>query len=668
MCGIFGQYTVTGGADRALVERMGQRLRHRGPDGVGFYAGPSGRLVFGAGRLAIIDLSAPPGPVSNEDNTVTIVFNGEIYNYQELRQELAARGHQFRTQTDTEVIVHGYESWGDSVLEHLRGMFAFCLYDQQRERLLLARDRLGEKPLYFWVSGAAEPAEFLFASEVKALLESSRVPRAVNRAALPYYLSLGYVPPPQTMFAGIEKLAPGERIVLDHGRITARGRYWEPTTHVERPVLPYPEAVRAVRAALDAAVQSRMVSDVPVGAFLSGGVDSTATTALMAQQTLHPVTTFTVGFDFAPGSTGDQKFNVDARYADLAAHTLKTDHHAVTLPIDGRLADLLPMLVAAMDEPVAQQSILQTVMVAGLARQMGVPVLLSGDAGDELFAGYDHYRLDRIVGRYRVIPRFVRAGALNPVLSHIGRARKLVEKSEAANPAERYLGWMRMIDPARLPALVADPAAARSGRLAVEAFLTSYLNEPEHRPFADRIAYASLRLWLAEDSNMRVDKMAMAMSVEARAPLEDHDLVDLALGLPLHYKLRQGDSKRIFKDAVADLVPEEIRRRPKWGFAPPTSEWLRTIFTPLVDRFLSAQNVAQVGIFDPSAVSALVQAHRSKASYEVWALWPLLIFHIWHALYISGELPLPAPAEVSGLVSAILDAARQVAPGGHHVS
>ncbi len=631
MCGIFGQYNPHG-TDRALIERMAICLAHRGPDGYGIYS--STPLTFGAGRLAIIDVPAAAGPIFNEDRQVGVVFNGEIYNYRALREELQKLGHYFTTATDTEVLVHGYEQWGVDVLDRLRGMFAFGIWDAANERLFLARDRLGEKPLYYTRAGD----DFLFASEIKALFEHPGVKREVNADVLPYYLALGYVPPPQTMFAGIEKLAPGERLILDRHNCTQE-RYWQAQMDTTAP-LSYAESVRRVRDAVTEAVETRLVSDVPVGAFLSGGLDSTAVVALMKQIMKHPPQTFTVGFDFDVDSKGDSKFNVDARFAALAAERLGTEHHVITINQTTHLSELLPHLIYALDEPVAQPSIIQTAYVAALARRNGVPVLLSGDAGDELFAGYTSYRADRVLERYLRVPKLLRQTVLNPILERIPQGQSLAAKSHITDPVDRYLTWMRLIGPDRLPGLMIDQRLASGAHQTISRVVRPLLDAPCTNHFADRVAFASLNLWIAEDSNMRVDKMSMAMSIEARAPLEDHKLVELAMRIPLEHKLRQGDFKRVFKDAVADWVPAEILRRPKWGFVPPTSDWLRTVLKPLVETYLSPENVEAVGWFKPEAITGLIDDHMTKRNYELWSLWPLLVFHIWHALYIDGSLKL----------------------------
>lgn len=617
-------------------------LVHRGPDGYGVHHHRASdcSLAFGAGRLAIIDLSAPAGPLFNEDGGVGVVFNGEIYNHKALRANLERAGHIFKTKTDTEVIVHGYEEWGVDVIDRLRGMFAIGVWDAPRRRLLLARDRLGEKPLYFAHMGD----QFLFASEIKGMLAHAAVRRRVNPDALPLYLTLGYTPAGHTMFDGIHKLGAGELMILDREASHTR-RYWQPVMDTQPAprdgALSYAEAVRQVRTAVFEAVETRLMSDVPLGAFLSGGVDSTAVVAIMARLSNQPVCTFTVGFDDSRA-----KFNVDDRFATLAAEHLKTDHRRVTLPQDERLAHLLPHLIYALDEPVAQPSIIQTVHVAALARHSGVPVLLSGDAGDELFAGYNSYRLDRVLEGYLRVPSLLRTKLLTPLLesapARFDAMRKLAAKSRLTDPVSRYLSWVKLIEVERQPGLLAAPhrRLGETAHARLAEILRPLLEAPKTRYFADRIAFASLNTWIPEDSNMRVDKMCMAMSIEARAPLEDHPLVALAHRLPLDYKLRLGDFKAVFKDAVRDLVPASILARPKWGFFPPVSNWLRTVFRPLVNKYLAPDYVAACGWFDPGAVTAIVRAHLDEGKYELWPLWTLLVFHLWHALYIDGSLTL----------------------------
>ncbi len=637
MCGIYGHLSSRS-AEVGSVEAMGNALRHRGPDGSSIYH--NNQLAFGATRLAIIDLSAPPGVLFSEDHRVAVVFNGEIYNHRALRAELEACGHHFATRTDTEVLVHGYEAWGLQLLERLRGMFAFAIWDGQQ--LFLARDRLGEKPLYY----AEWDGDFYFASELKALLQTSKSRRHLNTQALLCYMTLGYAPPPLTPFTDIYKLGAGEYLLVTAGGVR-KERYWRaPTQPDEDHALPYSEAVQRVRRALEAAVENCLISDVPVGVFLSGGLDSSTVVALAAQRLGSKLQTFTVGYAYPAGSKDDLKFNVDVRYAELVARHFGVQHHVIRIFQDERLAQLLPYLIYSADEPMAQPTIVQVAYVAALARQNGVPVLLNGEASDELFFGYDHYRADYRLAQYLKLPALLRTYLLNPILQrlpqHFQMLRHLAERSRITQPVERHLTWTQLVAPRRCSSWLQGDAqdSAELHQRIIEAVIAPWLAAPNTRHFTGRIAYADLNLNVAEHINMRLDKMSMAMSVETRSPFEDHLLAELALSLPLDYKLSFWRTKIILRDAVRDLLPEQVLKRPKWGFFSPVSKWLRGALRPLVERFLSPQNVAEVGLFKPEAVQALVEAHFSKRRYEMWAIWGLLVFHIWHALHVSGELAL----------------------------
>lgn len=633
MCGICGQYSRQG-ADPALVERMVARLAHRGPDGHGTYA--QARFAFGATRLAIIDLAAGVQPIFNENRQIAVVFNGEIYNYPALRATLEAEGYVFATRTDTEVLVHGYETWGADVLTHLRGMFAIALWDEPNERLVMARDRFGEKPLYYAQVGE----DFLFASEIKALFEHTDLKRAVNAEALLQYTALGYVAPPLTLFEDIYKLAPGERLILERG-ILNRQPYWTPKMDRSRHIS-YQDAVTQTRQAVTDAVQMQLISDVPIGAFLSGGVDSSAVVALMSRASQKPVHTFTVGFDFPPGSAADAKFNVDVRYAELVARHCGSQHHVINVKQDESLAEVLPHLIYSLDEPIPQPAIVQTAYVAALARQAGVPVLLTGNAGDELFLGYPHFQADQILARYLRLPRLIRTAVLTPLLERLPErfalVHKLAHKSRVTDPAWRYMEWLRNVDCETVAHLLDKP---RDWVLAhLRSVLAPKLAEPVTPHFSDRLAFASLLLQVPENGNLREDKMSMMSSVETRSPLLDYRLVEFVWSLPLEYKLRNGDFKAVFKAAIADLVPAQVLTRQKWGFFPPASEWLRKPLHPLVETYLSPRYVRSAGYFDPDIVSRLVAEHMAHQRYNLWALWTLLTFHIWHALYIDGSLKL----------------------------
>lgn len=642
MCGICGQYSSRG-ADPKLVERMMSRLAHRGPDGQGTYH--QANFAFGATRLAIIDLAAGAQPIFNENRHIAVVNNGEIYNYPALRATLEAQGHIFTTHTDTEVIVHGYESWGVDVLTRLRGMFAIAIWDEPNERLVMARDRFGEKPLYYTQVGD----DFLFASEIKALFEQPGLKRGVNTEALVQYVALGCVAPPLTLFEGIHKLAPSEMLILDRGSMH-RQPYWVPTMDTSRHI-DYQDAVSQTRQAVNEAVSMQLVSDVPIGAFLSGGVDSSTVLALMSRSTRQPLHTFTIGYDFAPGSPGDLKFNADVRSAALVARHFGTEHHVINVKQDGSLMEVLPRLVYALDEPIPQPAIIPTAYVAALARQTGVPVLLTGNAGDELFLGYPHFRADQILARYLRVPRLIRTALLTPLLERLPARfdliHKLARKSRVTDPAWRYMEWLRNVDCGTVAHLLNKPRDWVQAH--IRALLLPRLEKPNTPHFADRIAFTSLLLLVPENGNLREDKMSMLSSVETRSPLLDHRLVEFVWSLPLEYKLRNGDFKAVFKDAVADLVPHEVLAREKQGFFAPASEWLRKPLRPLVETYLSPEYVKSVGYFDPEVVSGLTAEHMAHKSYNLWSLWTVLTFHLWHALYIDGSLKIDhqlSPAEL----------------------
>lgn len=646
MCGIYGHLSSKG-ADVRLVEAMGELLRHRGPDGSSIYH--DYKLAFGATRLAIIDLSAPPGVIFNEDRRVAVVFNGEIYNHRALRAELEACGHRFATRTDTEVLVHGYEAWGVKLLERLRGMFAFAIWDG--EQLFLARDRLGEKPLYY----AQWDGDFYFASELKALLRSPKATRRLDQQALLCYMTLGYAPPPLTPFADIHKLGAGEYLLVTPEGVR-KERYWRaPAEPDEQHPMPYPEAVQRVRKALELAVENCLISDVPVGIFLSGGVDSSTTVALAARTLGAQLQTFTVGYDYPQGSKEDLKFNVDVRYAELVAKHFGVQHHVIRIVQDERLAWLLPHLVYGMDEPMPQPTVVQVAYVAALARQRGVPVLLNGEASDELFFGYDYYRSDYRLAQYLKVPALLRNALLNPLFRRLPERfqmlRHLAERAVITEPLARYLTWIQLTAPQRYSSWLqnADANTAQVHLQMIASVVEPWLMTPRTRYFTTRIPYADLNLNVAEHIDMRLDKMSMAMSVETRSPFQDHPLAELALSLPLSYKLSVRRTKIVLRDAVRDLLPEAVLKRPKWGFFSPVSKWLRGALRPLVERYLSPEHVAEVGLFKPEAVQEIIAAHQSGQRYEMWAIWALLVFHIWHALYVSGTLKLDETLKPSHL-------------------
>lgn len=625
MCGICG---ILGSPNQAILKRMTDSIAHRGPDGEGYFC--QNEIGLGFRRLAIIDLTTGDQPIFSENRQIVTVFNGEIYNYRLLRAELEAHGHLFSTRTDTEVLVHGYEQWGIDLVHKLRGMYAFAIWDTLQKRLLLVRDRMGQKPLYY----ARWGENFLFASEIKALLAHPDSRRVLNRERLPEYLSLGYVLPPNTLLEGIHKLPPGSFLTMEAGQSPLIQEYWRPTLSSNPDSSP--ENTARVREMLETVVESQMMSDVPLGTFLSGGVDSTTITALTGQFSGQAVESFTVGFDYTGDSIGDKKFNVDLYHAREAANFLNCHHHEIILRHEPPLAEILPQLVYALDEPISDTAIVQTVFVNALARQQGVPVLLSGDGADEIFAGYAFFQQAHNVQQYQKF-----APVLNPVLRLLPRQKrftnlhKLAEKSRLTTAGEHFLTWDSNLSFTQIQAALTDKNLAQTGTQALLNQLNQQLAPLPTRNIAEKVGYARLRFWLAENSNIRFDKMSMWVSIEGRAPFQDHELVNLALSIPLSQKL---PGKKVLKDAVQKLIPPSVIHRLKWGFTPPASDWLRTIFRPLVDTYLLDKEKLAASGLNAEIVIPMTQAHLNRTSYHLNELWTLLIFQIWVALVIEQSI------------------------------
>ncbi|MGP0067225.1 MAG: asparagine synthase (glutamine-hydrolyzing) [Isosphaeraceae bacterium] len=646
MCGICGAvWTDPNGAMSAeSLQAMTDRLVHRGPDDAGTYR--DNHAALGFRRLSIIDLAGGHQPLSNEDGTVWTVFNGEIYNYPALRRRLEAKGHTLRSQGDTEILVHLYEDEGAGMFRLLRGMFALAIWDAPRRTLVLARDRMGQKPLIYRHHGG----RLTFASELKALmaLPESDVPRRVDPMALDHYLCYGYVPAPRTILEGTSKLPPAHYAVWHGGALTIE-RYWDPDWNAERD-RPVAEDIDELRATLDAAVREQMIADVPLGAFLSGGIDSTIIVGLMQRASSRPVKTFAIGFP-------DPKYD-ETRYAELAARHLGTEHQ--TFIVEPRAWETLPDLAWQFDEPFADSSALPTWYVARETRR-SVTVALTGDAGDELFGGYDRYRalaLTELFHRLPDGPRRVLSGTMARVLPRSARSksrlRKLQRLFENINePAEaRYLGWMTTFDEDARMALYSNQ---QLGRLASTASALDDMSEADPaamlgRAFAaagrrDRITramVADILTYLPGDLLVKVDLASMAHSLECRGPFLDHRVVELAAAMPVDRKigLRSGRSKVVLKQAFADLLPPPIRARSKMGFGVPISRWFREELKDELRDVLLDPICLDRGLFDPETVRRLVDEHIAGKREHSFRLWALLILELWFRRHLD-----PAPGE-----------------------
>ncbi|GIX49575.1 MAG: asparagine synthetase B [Candidatus Tectimicrobiota bacterium] len=621
MCGIVGiKYDAPAQpVCEDVIHQMCQAILHRGPDDEGLYV--DGAVGLGMRRLSIIDLSTGRQPIHNEDRSLWVVFNGEIYNYRELRADLQARGHRFYTQSDTEVIVHLYEELGSECFTRLNGMFAIALWDSRRRQLVLARDRVGKKPLYY----AHDGRRWLFASELKALLRVPGFAPAVNLHALDYFLTLGCVPGDLCIFQGVHKL-PAGHVLLVTAQGARRFPYWEVSFAV--PPVDAGEAayLETLRTLLFDAVRLRLISDVPLGAFLSGGIDSSTVVAVMAHLGMGEVKTFSIGFDEAGYS--------ELPYAREVATFLGTQHYELTVKPD--MAKLLPELVWYFDEPFADSSAVPTYYVSQLARRY-VTVVLSGDGGDELFAGYTRY-FDPLPARLlQALPAALRVQGLHALARRLpagmrGR-RWLLHTSDRA--AAYYATKLMTFDPERKQWLYTPELQAELDVQAPQRWLETYFDAlPAATPTARR-QYVDLKTYLTDVILTKVDRASMAVSLEARAPLLDYRLVEFAASLPDRYKVRGGQGKYLLKALARQLLPASIVTRRKKGFSIPKARWLRQeLYDFCADILLSARARGR-GYFRPSAVEALLQAHRRGSRDFSDQLWALLCLELWHRQFVD---------------------------------
>lgn len=652
MCGIVGAAWTD--PDRSLPEpdlaRMVARLTHRGPDDEGTYRDAHAALGFR--RLSILDVRGAHQPLSNEDGTVWTVFNGEIYNFPALRHRLEAKGHTLRSAGDTEVLPHLYEDVGAGLFALLRGMFALAIWDSNKRRLILGRDRLGQKPLLYRV----ERGRIAFASELKALLAlpEADLPRRVSPIALDRYLTYGYVPHPDTILEGVHKLPPGHCAIWEDGKLTLE-RYWEPTWDRESPAS-FPEHVEQLRELLPGAVAEQMASDVPLGAFLSGGIDSTVIVGLMQRATGVPVKTFSISFD-------DPAFDESA-YARLAAQHLGTEHHELTLR--PRAWETIPALARQFDEPFADSSALPTWHVSEMTKAE-VTVALTGDAGDELFAGYDRYRALALTDRMERWPPALRKALAGPLARLIpassraktrGRAiRRFLEA--AADPlVPRYLRWCRIYSEPERTSLysddwldaLAESAARRPEDADPLAALERAFAPATRRDPVTRAMIADLLLYLPGDLLHKVDMASMAHGLECRAPFLDHRVVEFAVALPYRHKRRRPDgAKAVLKRAFPELLPKAIRRRRKMGFGVPIDRWFRGELRDELRSVLLDEQALGRGIFRPESVRRMIDEHAAGTQDHAYRLWALLMLELWFREY--GAIAAPAASPPASLAA-----------------
>jgi len=629
MCGIAGFVDAarlgTGGdaparldAEFGLVHRMCEVIRHRGPDDEGIHV--EAGVGLGMRRLSIIDLAGGRQPIHNETGTIWIVFNGEIYNYRELRTELESRGHVFATSSDTESIVHAYEEWGEDAFARLRGMFGIALWDRRNRTLLLARDRAGIKPLYY----VEAEGRLAFGSEIKSLIAGRAFEPRLNLEALDHYLAFLYTPRDGSIFEGVRKLPPGHYLRWQDGRSAVR-QYWK-VSPAESFKGDDREATEALERVLADAVQAHMISDVPLGAFLSGGVDSSAVVGFMARASSRPVQTFSIGFD-------DPAFD-ELEHARVVARHFGTDHHEFVVRPDA--LSILDRLVSHFDEPFADSSAIPTWYVSEIARQH-VTVVLSGDGGDELFGGYDRYFPPRHVAQFDRIPvpglRRL-AGLVWPHLPH-GVPGKALLRHVSQDDQGRYLDSIALFQPDERLALYSSDVR-RQLTASAEQVLASHFARFGALPLQSRMMRFDFETYLPEDVLTKVDRMSMAHSIESRVPLLDNEVIDFAATLPARMKIKGATRKQVLKNVLRPMLPPSILDRRKQGFGVPLGGWFRGGLTNVFSDVLTSTRARGRGYFDPAVVDRLIREHLSGRGDHSLRLWQLLVFELWHRQYLDG--------------------------------
>ncbi len=634
MCGICGKVILNGDrVDEELIRRMNAVLAHRGPDDDGFFIDHRDNISVGLGhrRLSIIDLSrAGRQPMANEDGTIRIIFNGEIYNYPDLRKDLLSKGHSFQSQTDTEVLLHLYEEEGVDCVKKIIGMFAFAIWDTRHKRLFLARDHIGIKPLVYSWDGKT----FLFASEIKALLQDKDITRELDTNALNIYLSLNYIPAPFSIYKGIRKLKPGHTLILQEGNLTELP-YWnldlKGALHRDQKSLD--ELKDELYQVLENAVQRQMIADVPLGAFLSGGLDSSIIVALMARHSSKPIQTFTIGFT-------DMPMFDESAYAKIVADMYATEHHEIKLSSRDMLG-VVPDVLNALDEPFADSSAIPTFVVSRETRRE-VKVALSGDGGDELFAGYRMYKGDALYARYQQIPNFMRRGLIEPLVNrlpdsrdsflpeYVRRAKKFL-RGAGGSFEERFLAWNEIFTTDYRQELLVQQQSSDTNP--AQNIFGRRLQEMDDDSL-NRMLYTDLKESLPGDMLRKVDAMSMLNALEVRVPLLDHRVCEVAFSMAGTWKLHHGQAKYIFIQTFKDLLPSSILKKPKWGFEIPISKWLKSDLKYLIDAHLSPETIKKQGIFHYPAVRNLIDHLHSGRKDTSWHLWNLIAFQVWHERFL----------------------------------
>lgn len=631
MCGIVGFISAENLDRPSLLKAMTDVIAHRGPDDDGTFFDKKAALGFR--RLSIIDVAGGHQPLSNTDQSLWIVFNGEIYNYKEVRTELIAKGYSFKTNSDTEVIIHAYQAWGSRCLQKLNGMFAFAIWDTQRERLFIARDRLGVKPLYYWHSGS----QFVFGSEIKSLLKFPDAPRQVDPEAINAYMSFLWIPDPHTGFKNIYKLPPGHFAVLENSTLRTEC-YWD-LTFDPQPNISDAQWYDEIRHHLARSVKDRLISEVPLGAFLSGGIDSTAIVAMMARMTDKKISTYTIGFP--PEDMKDDVIGSDLEFARLASQKFPIDYHEIIVRPD--VADLLPKLVWHMDEPLADPAAITTYLVCKASRET-LTVLLSGVGGDEVFGGYPRYLAARMASWYEYIPGFMRKGIISPLIqtlpgaqSALFRNLKKFDRSSTLPFRERYMGYRTYFSEEEKKSLYTHDFQSTLQHAQADPMHehAMYFDRMTHGDALAQMMYVDIKTFLPCLNLMYTDKMSMATSIEVREPFLDYKLIEMLGRMPSRLKLNGTTRKYAFKKSMEGIVPKEIIWRKKAGFGAPIRSWLSKDLKPMLDDALSESQIAKRQLFNPKAISRLREEEESGKNYNSNQLWQLLCLELWYRQFID---------------------------------
>lgn len=632
MCGIAGWIKIDGSVDthhsESVLHSMCERMVHRGPDSEGLWIDEN--VALGMRRLSIIDLSTGEQPVYNEDRSVVVVMNGELYNFKEVRADLEKRGHRFETHTDTEILPHLYEEYGEAMVDHLNGMFAFALWDKRRRKLVIARDRFGEKPLYYGVFDG----KLVFASELKVLLANPSVKCEMDLDSLRQYLSFDYVPAPRSIYKQISKLPAAHMMSVEDGEVKVR-RYWNLSWKKSSASRDFGSSADKLRELLSDAVRMRLVSDVPLGILLSGGIDSSTVAALSTKFASEKVKTFSIGFE-------EDSFD-ESRYARLVAKHLGTDHHEERLSVT-RAADLITEIGEWLDEPLSDGSLIPTLLLSRFVRKH-VTVALGGDGGDEIFAGYPMYPAHKIARIYGLIPGFLRAGVIEPIvkklpvstknLSFDYKAKRFIRASKLDLVARHHSWFGSFSLEEQNQLLTGDVLAAAPGDIYDGARGLLQLCDAESD--IEKMQYVDINYYMAEDILTKVDRASMAVSLEVRAPFLDPRIAEFAASIPVDFKLKGSEGKYILKKAVEPLLPAEILNRPKKGFGIPIAEWLKGSLNSLMHDLLAPQKLREQGLFRPEFVGKLIEEHEKGIASNHKQLWTLLVFQLWNKKFGGGN-------------------------------